>query len=102
MVKIEKDNCIDLLKKDGPPIIIVTAVQEGEAIINACKSNGIKVDGVCDSFKDRVNRRFCASCNYTMVIWHIPFSKEGISSFFAKFWYACWFTKFKPITRNVW
>ena len=67
MVKIEKDNCIDLLKKDGPPIIIVTAVQEGEAIINACKSNGIKVDGVCDSFKEKTFDPF-----FGLKVYHTP------------------------------
>ena len=53
MVNIQKENCIEILKKDGPPIIVVAAVQESEAIINACSENGIKVEGVCDSFKEK-------------------------------------------------
>ncbi len=53
MINIQKNNCIELLKKDGPPIIVVAAVQESEAIINACSENGIKVKGVCDSFKEK-------------------------------------------------
>ena len=38
-----KYNCIESLKKAGPPIIIVTAVEESEAIAYACRDNGITV-----------------------------------------------------------
>ena len=37
------------LKKEGPPIIIVGAVQESEAVANVCREKGIKVSAVCDS-----------------------------------------------------
>ena len=37
------------LKKEGDPIIIVGAVQESEAVANACRDIGIKVSAICDS-----------------------------------------------------
>ena len=46
-MKVETD--FSPLKKDGAPIIIVGAVQESEAVANACLENGIKVSAVCDS-----------------------------------------------------
>ena len=67
MVKIHKDNCISLLKKDGPPIIVVAAVQESEAVINACVSKGIKVSGLCDSFKEKTFQPF-----FGLNVYHTP------------------------------
>ncbi len=67
MIEVQKNNCINSLKKDGPPIIIVTAVQEGEAIINACKSKGITVMGVCDSFKEKTYEPF-----FGLKVFHTP------------------------------
>ncbi len=58
MIEVHKNNTINLLKKDGPPIIVVTAVQESEAIINSCTSKGITVSGVCDSFKEKTYNPF--------------------------------------------
>ena len=46
-LKVKTD--IQSLKKEGIPIVIVGAVQESEAVANACKEIGIKVSAVCDS-----------------------------------------------------
>ncbi len=46
-----KYDCVESLKKEGPPIIIVAAVHEAEAVVNACKDKGINVSGICDSEK---------------------------------------------------
>lgn len=49
MVNKAKYNCLEDLKKNGAPIIIVAATQEIEGLINACNENGIKVDALCDN-----------------------------------------------------
>ena len=54
-----KTNCIESLKKDGPPIIIVAAVQESEAVLNSCKNHNIKVSAFCDSIKGKTSNLFC-------------------------------------------
>ena len=59
MDKRVKLNCIDPLRKKGPPIIIVAAVREAEAVANACKENGIKVDAFCDTEKRKTFEKFC-------------------------------------------
>ena len=51
MDNIVKYKCIEKLKKQGDPIIIVAAVNEAEAILKSCELNDIKVSGVCDSEK---------------------------------------------------
>ena len=45
--KVKQD--ISQLKDVGAPIIIVGAVQESEAVANACRDLGINVSAVCDS-----------------------------------------------------
>ena len=54
-----KTNCIESPKKDGPPIIIVAAVQESEAVLNSCKNHNIKVSAFCDSIKGKTSNLFC-------------------------------------------
>ena len=52
-------NCIESLKKAGDPIIIVTAVDEAEAVAYACRDNGITVEAICDSEKRQTEKPFC-------------------------------------------
>ena len=59
MDKQVKYNCISNLKAEGSPIIIVAAVHESEAILNACKEKGIKVSAFCDSIKEKSYKTFC-------------------------------------------
>ena len=59
MEKQVKYNCIQDLKKDGSPIIIVAALYEAEAIYNACRDNNIKVIAFCDSEKRRTEQPYC-------------------------------------------
>ena len=54
-----KLNCIENLRNDGPPIIIVAAVQESEAVLNSCVNHNIKVSAFCDSIKGKTNNLFC-------------------------------------------
>ena len=56
MINKAKYNCLEELKKPGPPIVIVAVTQEIEAIINACTENGIKVSGLCDNETRKVNK----------------------------------------------
>ena len=51
-----QQNCINFLKKEGHPIIIVAAVYEAEAIANACKERGILVSAICDSEKESLKK----------------------------------------------
>ena len=41
MINKAKYNCIKELNKEGAPVVIAAVTQEIEAIINACKANGI-------------------------------------------------------------
>ena len=59
MDKRVKLECIEPLKKEGLPIIIVAAVREAEAVANACKTNGIKVTAFCDTEKRKTIDKFC-------------------------------------------
>ena len=45
-----KLNCIENLRNDGPPIIIVAAVKESEAVLNSCINHNIKVSAFCDIY----------------------------------------------------
>jgi len=54
-----KYDCLNNLKENGNPIIIVAAVHESEAILNACKEKGIQVAGFCDSIKEKSLKTFC-------------------------------------------
>jgi hypothetical protein len=54
MEKKIKKNCIESLKKPGPPIIIATLPEEAQAIHNSCKDHGIEVAAFCDNELRRV------------------------------------------------
>ena len=43
MDRIAKYDSINALKKEGSPIVIVSLVEEAEAVLNACKELNIKV-----------------------------------------------------------
>ena len=59
MEKLVKKNCIESLKKPGPPIIIATLPEEAEAIYYACRDHGIKVTAFCDNELRRVDKNYC-------------------------------------------
>jgi len=71
MDKIAKYNSIESLKKKGSPIVIVSLVEEAEAVFNACKDAGIKVSAFCDNESRRSEKKFC---NLSVV--HTPALKE--------------------------
>ena len=52
-------NCLKSLKQAGPPIVILAAVLEAEAIVSACRDNGIEVSAICDSVKKKSPDLFC-------------------------------------------
>lgn len=52
-------NCLDVLKKPGPPVIIAAAVREVEAIIKACLDSGIVISALCDSEKRKSEKKIC-------------------------------------------
>lgn len=56
-LKVKYDS-VQSLKQEGPPIIIVAATHEVEAIANACKENDIKVSAICDSEKRKSEKPF--------------------------------------------
>ena len=58
MEKRVKYNCLQSLRESGAPVIIVAAVQESEAIINACRDAGIDVSAFCDSEKRNTQNLF--------------------------------------------
>ena len=59
MVKQLNKDCVNILKQNGHPVIIVAAVGEAEAIINSCEEKGIKVSAVCDNIKEKSLTKFC-------------------------------------------
>ena len=59
MEKKVKYNCLKSLKEAGSPVIIVAAVLEAEAIVNACRDTGIVVSAFCDSEKRKSQDLFC-------------------------------------------
>lgn len=54
-----KYNSIQELKGISLPVIIVAAVGESEAVLNACKNNQINVTAFCDSIKGKSENLFC-------------------------------------------
>ena len=54
-----KYKSIENLQAEGSPIIIVTAVKESEAVLNACRNNNIEISGFCDSIKAKSENNFC-------------------------------------------
>ena len=63
MNKIAKYICTENLKKEGSPIIIVTLVEEAEAVLNACKDLGINVSAFCDS-----ESRCCSHTSFKKIL----------------------------------
>ena len=59
MVKQLNKDCVNTLKQNGHPVVIVAAVGEAEAIINSCEEKGIKVSAVCDNIKEKSLTKFC-------------------------------------------
>jgi len=59
MEKNVKYNCLQSLREAGSPVIIVAAVLEAEAIVNACRNTGIVVSAFCDSDKRKSQDLFC-------------------------------------------
>ena len=59
MNKIAKYNCVDKLKKTGSPVVIVTLVEEAEAVLNGCKDLGIDVSAFCDNESRKTKNKFC-------------------------------------------
>ena len=74
MNNIVKYQSIDLLQKSGPPIIIVAAVNEAEAIIRSCEEHKIKISGICDSEKRKSEKPFC-----DIKVYHTPLLPEFFS-----------------------
>ena len=58
MNKIIKHNCIQSLKENGAPIILVTLPEEAEAMVYACQDNGIPIAAVCDNETRKTNKNF--------------------------------------------
>ena len=59
MNKIAKYNCVGKLKKIGSPVVIVTLVEEAEAVLNGCKDLGIDVSAFCDNESRKTKNKFC-------------------------------------------
>jgi len=74
MNKIAKYICTENLKKEGSPIIIVTLVEEAEAVLNACKDLGINVSAFCDSESRKTKEKFCG-----LDVVHTPVLKKYYS-----------------------
>jgi len=51
-------SCIESLKEKGHPIIVVTLPEEVEAIINACRDNGIFISAVCDNETRKTKKNY--------------------------------------------
>ena len=59
MNKIAKYSCLESLKKKGSPVVIVSLVEEAEAVLNACQEAGIKVTAFCDNESRKTEKKFC-------------------------------------------
>jgi organic radical activating enzyme len=59
MNKIAKYDCVESLKKKGDPVIIVSLVEEAEAVLNACNDAGIVVSAFCDNESRKTKKPFC-------------------------------------------
>ena len=59
MNKIAKYSCLESLKKNGSPVVIVSLVEEAEAVLNACQDAGIKVTAFCDNESRKTEKKFC-------------------------------------------
>ena len=81
MEKEVKYNCLQSLREAGSPVIIVAAVLEAEAIVNACRNAGIVVSAFCDSVKKKSQDLFCG-----LEVIHTPTLPERFSK--ARFIFA--------------
>ena len=59
MSKIAKFSCVENLKKEGSPVIIVSVSDEAEAVLNACRDVGIEVLAFCDNEIRKTQKLFC-------------------------------------------
>ena len=59
MNKIAKYDCVESLKQKGDPVIIVSLVEEAEAVLNACNDAGIVVSAFCDNESRKTKKPFC-------------------------------------------
>ena len=59
MNKIAKYSCLESLKKKEVQIVIVSLVEEAEAVLNACQEAGIKVTAFCDNESRKTEKKFC-------------------------------------------
>ncbi len=73
MDKIAKYECVEALKKNGSPIVIVSLVEESEAVLNACREAGIQVSAFCDNESRKTKRDFCG-----MKVFHTPALKKHL------------------------
>jgi len=71
MNKIAKYSCIKALKEKGSPVVIVSLVEESEAVLNACKEAGIIVSAFCDNESRKTKKNFC-----DLKVFHTPALKE--------------------------
>ena len=74
MEKKVKYNCLQSLGEAGSPVVIVAAVLEAEAIVNACRNAGIVVSAFCDSEKRKSQDLFCG-----LEVIHAPTLPERFS-----------------------
>ena len=72
MDKIAKFSCVENLKKEGNPIVIVSVADEAEAVLNACREIGIKVSAFCDNEKRKTQKPFCG-----LEVVHTPTLKKN-------------------------
>ncbi len=71
MDKIAKYECVEALKKNGSPIVIVSLVEESEAVLNACREAGIQVSAFCDNESRKTKKDFCG-----LKVFHTPALKK--------------------------
>ena len=71
MHRIAKYDSINALKKEGCPVVIVSLVEEAEAVFNACNELGITVSAFCDNESRRSKNKFC-----NLNVFHTPTLKE--------------------------
>ncbi len=64
-------NCIQSLKETGAPVIIVTLPEEAEAMVYACRDNGIIVAAVCDNETRKTQKNYCG-----LEVIHTPTLRE--------------------------
>ena len=71
MDKFVKYDSIEMLKKEGVPVIIVSVADEAEAVLYACQDAGIKVAAFCDNESRKTKKPFCG-----LDVFHTPTLKK--------------------------